>query len=332
MDKIRNDKNSKIKVSFIIPARNEEEYVGECLDSVLSSQYSNLEINVVNDGSTDSTEKIVKEMMRKDKRIKIYSFDKGHSAAFARNYGANKATGEILIFLDSDAKILPDFAKIIVDDFNTFGLDGIAVKTLAASPSGFISSCIKCQRSLLWDNSNDKRVEYTSKTGALLSVFSKKAYEKLNGFSEDIFYFEDSDISKRFLEFNFKAIYEPKTIQFHHDPNSINETIRQSKWFGRGIGQLLKTHGIKKIRLTFVPIYAALFTIQVFLILVSWILNLGSLSTQLLILIAYLVPLIAYLIKMALKSGDFIHSIGFGGLFLIRNNYKFVSMVQKYFS
>ncbi len=95
-------------VSIIIPVYNGEEYLRRCLDSILNQTYKNLEIIVVNDGSTDSTKKIIDEY--KDKRIKpIHKENEGVSEA--RNDGIEKSTGRYISFVDADDYIEPDFVE-----------------------------------------------------------------------------------------------------------------------------------------------------------------------------------------------------------------------------
>ncbi|MCI5792185.1 MAG: glycosyltransferase [Lachnospiraceae bacterium] len=89
------------RFSIIIPAYNVEEYVGECLDSVLNQSFSDFEIILVNDGSKDGTPEICKRYADKDSRIRYYSKENG-GLSHTRNYGIDKALGEYLYFLDSD--------------------------------------------------------------------------------------------------------------------------------------------------------------------------------------------------------------------------------------
>lgn len=89
------------KVSIIIPVYNTDEYLRECLDSVVNQTLSEIEIICVDDGSTDSSLKILKEYAEKDKRINILQ-QNNSGAGRARNNGLRLATGEFLYFLDSD--------------------------------------------------------------------------------------------------------------------------------------------------------------------------------------------------------------------------------------
>lgn len=95
------------KVSIIIPAFNCENYIKECLDSVINQTYDNIECLVINDGSYDDTSLIVDQYASKYKFIRhIYKKNGGLSSA--RNLGICKATGKYIFFLDSDDWIEPD--------------------------------------------------------------------------------------------------------------------------------------------------------------------------------------------------------------------------------
>ena len=88
-------------ISVVVPVYNVENYVKECLDSILVQSYSNLQIIIVNDGSTDQSGIICEEYAKKDSRVEyVYQKNKGLSAA--RNKGISCAKGEFICFVDSD--------------------------------------------------------------------------------------------------------------------------------------------------------------------------------------------------------------------------------------
>ena len=89
------------KVSVIIPCYNSEEFVSECLDSVVNQTLTDIEIICVDDGSTDDTYAILNEYAKTDNRITVLQ-QINRGAGLARNKGLNIATGEYLAFLDSD--------------------------------------------------------------------------------------------------------------------------------------------------------------------------------------------------------------------------------------
>lgn len=88
-------------VSVIIPVYNTEKFVGRCLMSVLEQTYTDLEIIIIDDGSTDDSFKICQGFSQKDNRVKILS-QKNLGASIARNNGINHAKGDSLMFVDSD--------------------------------------------------------------------------------------------------------------------------------------------------------------------------------------------------------------------------------------
>ncbi|MBQ8886916.1 MAG: glycosyltransferase [Candidatus Gastranaerophilales bacterium] len=90
------------KVSIIIPFNNVEDYIKQCLDSVLSQTLKDIEIILVNDASTDKSRKIVQKYADKDKRIKIIDLEERKGQGFARNRAIEVATGEYIGFVDSD--------------------------------------------------------------------------------------------------------------------------------------------------------------------------------------------------------------------------------------
>ena len=89
------------KVSVIVPVNNDQENISSCIESVLKQNYSNIELLLVDGGSTDHSGNICDEYAIKDNRIKvIHSSNKGPGAN--RNIGINESTGDFIFFLDSD--------------------------------------------------------------------------------------------------------------------------------------------------------------------------------------------------------------------------------------
>lgn len=88
--------------SVIMPAYNSEKYIAEAIESVIKQTYKNWELIIVNDASTDRTEKIIKSYQKKDKRIKLISLPKNQGVANARNTAIQNAEGRYIAFLDAD--------------------------------------------------------------------------------------------------------------------------------------------------------------------------------------------------------------------------------------
>lgn len=88
-------------LSIIIPVYNVEQYLSKCIKSILEQSYQNLEIILINDGSTDNSLCICQEFAKKDARIKIFS-KKNEGVSKARNFGLKKSSGNYIMFVDSD--------------------------------------------------------------------------------------------------------------------------------------------------------------------------------------------------------------------------------------
>jgi len=228
-------RKKELKFSVIIPAHNEEKEIVRSINSVLNQTYNNFEIIVVNDGSTDKTAGIVKKLINKHKEIKLINFSKGHSAAFARNKGAEEAKGEILIFLDADTYINKIFLEEIAKNFgkaDAFITICLPIRNTIVNKalSGFLGRPFKLnlKDGNIYDKDNCKEA------GCMFFCITKDAYEKIRGYNEDIFYYEDEDFVNKFYKYGFKSILVKRARQYFELPSSFKEFIRQCKWLGKG--------------------------------------------------------------------------------------------------
>lgn len=113
-------------ISVIVPIYNSEAYLNKCIDSLINQTKKDIEIILVNDGSTDASDKIIKSY--KDKRIKYYK-NKNKGIGYSRNFGIDKSNSKYIMFLDSDdyldihaceelyKKIEKDKSDVVVSDF-----------------------------------------------------------------------------------------------------------------------------------------------------------------------------------------------------------------------
>lgn len=109
-------------VSIIVPIYNVEEYLDECLNSILNQSYKNLQIILVNDGSDDKSEIIAEKYVQSDNRFILFSKPNGGLSS-ARNYGIDQATGDYLCFIDSDDYISENFISDFISILNITNAD-----------------------------------------------------------------------------------------------------------------------------------------------------------------------------------------------------------------
>ena len=103
---------NKDKISIVIPVFNGSRYIDECLDSVIHQTYDNLEIIIVDDGSTDNSLEILRKWEMNDSRIRLYH-NSNHGVSYTRNYAIEKCTGEFVVCVDCDDLVAKDYVQYL---------------------------------------------------------------------------------------------------------------------------------------------------------------------------------------------------------------------------
>lgn len=188
-----------IKISVIVPVYNMEKYLKRCLDSICNQSYDNLDILLVDDGSTDKSLSILYEYMKKDNRIRVFEKENGGQAS-ARNYGLKHMIGDYVSFVDSDdyldtscyeicvAKLKENYYDLIVFDSNYIKRDKVIhVK----SGLGIVESTPACWNKIfkveLWDGEEFPINYWYEDLGIVPYVVSKsKQSVKIN---EPLYYY-----------------------------------------------------------------------------------------------------------------------------------------------
>jgi glycosyltransferase involved in cell wall biosynthesis len=103
------------RISVIVPAYQVQAYLGQCLDSVLGQSYLDFELIGVDDCSPDGSGEILDEYARKDERVRVLHLPENVGLGRARNAGIDVATGDYLLFLDSDDTLTPGSLQAVAD-------------------------------------------------------------------------------------------------------------------------------------------------------------------------------------------------------------------------
>jgi chlorobactene glucosyltransferase len=130
LDKFENTSKTNPKVSIILPARNEEKFIGKCLDSLINQDYKNYEIIVIDDSSEDDTGKIISEYAKKYANVIPVSARSKPEGWMGKNWacmeGYKKASGELLLFTDADTNHAKNVVSLAVKHLNSFNLDALS--------------------------------------------------------------------------------------------------------------------------------------------------------------------------------------------------------------
>lgn len=198
--------------SVIIPVHNREKTIEETLDSVSSMNYKKYEIIIVDGGSTDRTVSKIRKFMRKNKNIRLY-VERGSSKGGARNLGAKKARGEILIFVDSDVIIPKNTITLILNSFEK-ERDSIAVVGIFSSdckPQNFVSK----YKNLHMHYTLVELPKYIDTLVGALFAIKKDVFMKTGGFNEKLPYVEDIEFGQRLSKMGYKIHLDKKLGVIH---------------------------------------------------------------------------------------------------------------------
>lgn len=109
-------------ISIIVPTYNVEKYIGTCIESILAQTYRNVEVIIVNDGSTDQSLAVISDLICSHHNVKVIN-QKNQGLSVARNTGIDVATGKYITFVDADDKIMPGFVSSLYQIADKTGAD-----------------------------------------------------------------------------------------------------------------------------------------------------------------------------------------------------------------
>lgn len=217
------------QISVIIPVFNEEKYIAKCIESIVKQSIKPFEIIVVDDGSIDNTSAIAKKY-----GINIFKLKHGGTGQ-AKNYGASKAKGEILIFIDADMYLDKDYIKNIISPI--LKEKCICTYTTAEYVKNTKNIWAKCWN-INGDLPENKRVSTDKdyKEFAFRAIL-KREFDQTKGYNPSWGYFDDGSLS----QFGIFSKAVNNAICYHYNPETLKEVIISARWIGRS----------KKFELTF---------------------------------------------------------------------------------
>ena len=209
--------NENPKVSIIIPVYNVEQYLRQCLDSVINQTYKNLEIICVDDGSTDNSGKICEEYTLKDNRIKVIHKENGGISS-ARNVGLGVLVGKYVSFVDADDYLENNFIEKLVEVRADITLCSFYKEYPFNSEKNIITNAkiSKTKDEFICDI-----LSFQKATGcAWARLFNAKFLKENNLlYDESLKVAEDADFSLRTAHYNSQIVYIPEVL-YHYNFSS----------------------------------------------------------------------------------------------------------------
>ncbi len=238
------------KVSIIIPVYNTEKYIKRCLDSLIQQTLNKIEIICINDGSTDSSLKILEDYAKNDSRI-IIKTQKNQGQSAARNNGINIATGEYVGFIDSDDWVAKDYYEKLYNAASKSNAD-IAVAGIIRLNAIYKKFHLKYNKEEITDDTNQKfeLCDVPAKSYVVNKIYKLSKLKEANLKFEEGIFFEDCIFTPEVLYHLGKLITVPNTYYYYW--RRLNSTVtkrnpkinKDSEYAHKKAQDFIKNHNI----------------------------------------------------------------------------------------
>lgn len=218
---VQPDVDSNVIVSVVIPTYNRAQLLSRAIVSVLDQTLSNLELIVVDDGSTDNTADVVRSFC--DSRIRYTPLGKNCGGAYARNQGIQLAIGEFIAFLDSDDIWLPEKLEKQIAALRNSNNSQVTVAYCSYHEEHELTQrTISVEADRAGDVFDDLLQGWCPPSSA--SIVKRSELNKVGGFDESLPSFQDYDLWLRLAEASnqFVAISEPLLIKHVHNNHQVS--------------------------------------------------------------------------------------------------------------
>ncbi|WP_181884632.1 glycosyltransferase [Neobacillus piezotolerans] len=214
-------------VSVVIPAFNEERVIRKTIESILKSDYPNLEIIVVDDGSKDKTSLTVKENFSEKQNVHLVHKSNGGKAS-ALNEGAKKAKGDILIVVDADTSVSTEAISSLVRHFEDGQIAAVSGNVRVGNRRNLLTTWQHIE--YVTGFNLEKRAFATQNcltvVPGAIGAWRKQVVEKLGFFSDDTLA-EDTDMTLKILRNGYKVTIEENALAYTEAPKTIRDFLKQ---------------------------------------------------------------------------------------------------------
>ena len=232
-----------MKVSVIVPVYNVEQYIDKCLNSLENQTLKDLEIIIVNDGTKDNSEVIIKKYLEKNKNFKYFKKENG-GLSDARNYGIKKANGEYIAFLDSDDYVTTDMYEKMYEKAKEGNFDMVVCDLNYVYPD----KVVRAYSNIKADTTNIKSTFINIYPAAWNKLFKRELFNNEVLFKKGV-WFEDVEFIYRLLPYikSIGVIHEPFN-QYVQREGSITNSINMKIYdYIRNMNSILEFYHERKI-------------------------------------------------------------------------------------
>jgi len=241
-ERIHFGENFEPLVSVIVPAFNEEKVICRTIESLLASDYSRLEIIVVDDGSSDSTFETAKSAFDDNPNVQIYSKANGGKAEVL-NFGWRKAKGEIVVALDADTLFMPTTVSALAHRFADEKIGAIAGNAKVGNRVNVVTKwqALEYVTSQNFDRRAFSSLNCITVVPGAVGAWRRSVLEATGGFSSDTLA-EDQDLTIDVRKRHYRIGYEEAAIAYTEAPDSLKNLAKQRFRWSFGTLQCMWKH------------------------------------------------------------------------------------------
>jgi glycosyltransferase involved in cell wall biosynthesis len=257
-------------VTVVIPALNEERSISACLDSVLGQTHRDLEVLVVDGGSTDRTRSLVEQYAEVDPRVRLIDNPRGIPPA-ALNEAVLAMRSNVLVRIDAHSTVAPDYVERAMRhlaDAEWGGVggrkDGVGLTEQGRAVAAVLGSRFGVGNSTYHHGTDVQTVDHIP-----FGVYPRAVVEKVGGWNEDLPTNEDYEFDHRVREAGFELLFDPAMVIAWEVRPSIRAFFRQYRRYGRGKASVVRMHpGSIKARHMAAPALVVMLAVGV--VLLPW--------------------------------------------------------------
>ncbi|MDQ3985589.1 MAG: glycosyltransferase family 2 protein [Actinomycetota bacterium] len=230
-------------VTIVIPARNEEDFIGRCLDSVLAQTEENLQVIVVDGASTDRTADIVRSYMERDERVELHQNPDAITPK-SLNVGLEATKGKWFVRVDAHAAVPPDYVKRTVHHLRTGNWggvggrkDGVGVTVPGRAIAAAMASKFGVGNSLYHYGTEVQTTDHIP-----FGAYDTSVLIELEGWDERLVTNQDFELDYRLRQLGKTLLFDPDIAIEWHSRQTVVGLFRQYRRYGRGKADVARLH------------------------------------------------------------------------------------------
>lgn len=232
-------------ISIIVPVYNEGMLLRATIDSLKKQNYPNYEIIIVDDGSSDNTREIARELVGDFGHVQVKLIEKPNGGkSTALNAGIQCSKSDFVLNVDGDSQLASDTLRLTIRHFEDPTMGAVAgnVKVVNRDNLWTRLQALEYVEGLNMARAAQSLVKLVNIIPGPLGLFRKQAILDAGWYTTDTFA-EDCDLTLKMIRLGYRVEYEPDAISFTEAPNQLLDLLKQRYRWTRGILQAIRKHG-----------------------------------------------------------------------------------------